>query len=133
MRVKVKGFESGKSYNIYNGQQQNVSLDMYVFFSKKNYVLLSYYDRDDKVEKKYATSKRIFKEFLDLPFPIIIEEMNNKDFFSDYYNRYEDYTQGYDDEYLDTLSCGCCSCCGCSCDDHLYYDYDYEEDDLDEE
>jgi hypothetical protein len=127
MRVKIKGFESGKSYNIYN-EQKNVVLDMYVFFSKKNYVLVSYYNRDN-VEKKYAASKRYFKEFLRLPFPIIIEEMDNKDFFLEYYNRYDDYIQ---DDWSELYACenGCCSCCGCSCNDHLYYDYDYYEDEV---
>lgn len=28
-----------------------------------------------------------------------------------------DYESYEDEDYSDTLPCGCCACCGCSCDD----------------
>jgi hypothetical protein len=120
MRVKAKGFEVGKSYSVYDKDQKGILDNYYVFFSKKNYVLVSHN------ENKYKKSKNQFKDFLRL-FPMKTEEMDNDIFFDDFHKRYDKYTSGYDEEYSDTFPCGCCTCCGCSCDDHLFYDYDYDD------
>lgn len=127
MRVKVKGFEPGKSYEVFNEGKKTL-LDMQVYFSKKNYVLIAYYDNLAGTEKKYKASKRQLKKFLRLTFPIRIQEIDSEYFFKDFYNKSDGYHYGDWEEWDDHYPCGCCTCCGCSCDDHLY---DYEEDETD--
>jgi hypothetical protein len=123
MRVKIKGFENGKSYNI-TSEQNDIPLDMDVFFSKNNYVLVNYFDRFTNIEKRYGASKRAFKQFLQLPFAVTIVEMDNNDFFVEYINKSHNYEQDHWSNYA--CENGCCSCCGCSCND-THWDSYYEE------
>jgi hypothetical protein len=125
MRVKIKGFENGRSY-IITSNQRNIPLDMDVFFSKNNYVLVNYFDRFTYEEKRYKSSKRIFKKFLQLPFPITIVEIDVNHFFVGYINKYQDLNQ---DHWSNLYSCenGCCTCCGCKCNESYPYDDEEEE------
>lgn len=85
MRVKVKGFEIGKSYEI-SAIDTNILLNIYVYFSKKNYVLMEVYDKEINSYRKTKVSKKFFKQFIDFPFSLNIIEINNWEFFDSYYN-----------------------------------------------
>lgn len=124
MRVKVKGFEVGKCYAIIS-EDGKTEFSMKVYFGNKNYVKVSYFDSGIDEYKNYTTSKRYFKEFIKLPFPISNQEIDPYDFFLDYSNKvdysYEEGGSSWPDYACEN---GCCACCGCSC----FYDADDEYD-----
>lgn len=123
MRVKVKNFECGKSYEIGYGEF------IEIYFSRKNYVLWFSYDHTNKKSVCKKVSKAAFKTYASKNVRSIVE-VSNADFFYDYFliEERQQYNYDYDYSWSNDYACEnyCCSCCGCSCYD--YYD-NYEGED----
>ena len=115
MRVKIKGFEPGRSYGVYSQGNIESALLFSIFFSKRNFVYLEKFVEKLNKHKIYKISKRELKQILS-KHRIELEEYPIEDFFTKLEYQDEDY---YDYYCLnDTYDCGCCICCGCSCVEH---------------
>lgn len=115
VRVKVKGFELGKFYELRLGEKV-----FDVYFSKKKHVLIDTSLMNSGSSKLWRTRKRNFK-LLIKDLPMKITEIEPEDFHPIGSEQYE-----HDDCcWVGDYACEnyCCSCCGCSC-------YDYEDDGL---